>query len=746
MTTTLLPQPAATTTSTAVAGRPPPHSAPGVLDRRACNVEELLLAVPDLANNASLRRQGLQQLLNWLQTNPGEDWQQRWDNAHADETVLVWIREGSANQGKVRTAGLNTLLLLRVVHPSYLVFTAFPFKNLYKIAERVSEAEQFRRLHPAVLQTGCSPESAAHAVVVLTRIMLSRRKHLSDINHTDLLHYADVVRSTGRRAVGLHSAYHLLRALGVLDQAVMPATQPRLGQRSPAELVDRYRVRCSPVRDLLVRYLTERSPALDYLSLNTLSAALVQTFWKDLVRHHPDIDSIHLTPEVTTAWKQRLRTLGDGTVRRDTRTIYMAIRSFYLDIAQWALVEPEIWGVWAAPTPITAMEMRGYSKQRRRSTALIKERTRTLSPAVSVLTDSTYQEHRRTQRLCVAAANIPPGGTFSFEDKLYERPLARLTALGEGHRPIRVRLVGAAKDTVDVAKQEQDAFWAWATVEILRLTGIRLEELLELTHFSLQPYVQPDGTTIPLLHIAASKTDTERLIPCGPELATVLAHVIRRAKNGQPRVPVLQRWDPHEHLLAAPLPLLLQRHSPSGPTPITPSYIYGLLKKAIDNASLTGVDGEPLRYQFAPHDFRRIFATETVRSGLPLHIAAKILGHANLETTRGYVAEYDDDVVNTYLDFLDRRRQQRPSAEQRVATSGEWDDYKRHFAERKMALGTCERGYGTPCIHEHACERCAFLRPDPGQRPRLQDMQDNIRCVLSKQSTTAGSANYEACN
>ena len=123
----------------------------------------------------------------------------------------------------------------------------------------------------------------------------------------------------------------------------MPASQPRLGQRSPAELVDRYQLRCAPVRDLLVHYLTERSPALDYLSLNTLSATLVQTFWKDLERHHPDIDSLRLTPQMTTAWKQRLRTLSDGTVRRDTRTIYMSIRSLYLDIAQWALVEPEIW-------------------------------------------------------------------------------------------------------------------------------------------------------------------------------------------------------------------------------------------------------------------------------------------------------------------------------------------------------------------------------------------------------------------
>ncbi len=34
-----------------------------------------------------------------------------------------------------------------------------------------------------------------------------------------------------------------------------------------------------------------------------------------------------------------------------------------------------------------------------------------------------------------------------------------------------------------------------------------------------------------------------------------------------------------------------------------------------------------------PHEFPRLFATDALRSGLPPHIAAKILGHADLATT-----------------------------------------------------------------------------------------------------------------
>ena len=48
--------------------------------------------------------------------------------------------------------------------------------------------------------------------------------------------------------------------------------------------------------------------------------------------------------------------------------------------------------------------------------------------------------------------------------------------------------------------------------------------------------------------------------------------------------------------------------------------------------------GQPIR--FTPHDFRWLFTTEMVSSGLPLHIAATLLSHLNLDTTRGYTAVF----------------------------------------------------------------------------------------------------------
>ena len=103
--------------------------------------------------------------------------------------------------------------------------------------------------------------------------------------------------------------YRMLRELGIFgDQAPGRLQAFRTaGQLTPGELVDRYQLRCRPVRDLLVDYLSERQPAIDYTSLKNLAYYLAQRFWADLEQHHPGIDSLHLASDVAAAWKQRQR-------------------------------------------------------------------------------------------------------------------------------------------------------------------------------------------------------------------------------------------------------------------------------------------------------------------------------------------------------------------------------------------------------------------------------------------------------
>src|SRR5215813_9563710 len=112
----------------------------------------------------------------------------------------------------------------------------------------------------------------------------------------------------------------------------------------------------------------------------------------------------------------------------------------------------------------------------------------------------------------------------------------------------------------DLSFEEHRGFWTWAMVEVLRHTGIRVEELTELSHHSLIQYKLPaTGELIPLLQIAPSKTDAERLLVAGPELAEVLSAIICRIRDKDGTVPLVVAYDMHELVWLPPMPLLFQR-------------------------------------------------------------------------------------------------------------------------------------------------------------------------------------------
>jgi hypothetical protein len=224
-----------------------------------------------------------------------------------------------------------------------------------------------------------------------------------------------------------------------------------------------------------------------------------------------------------------------------------------------------------------------------------------------------------------------------------------------------------------------------------------------------------------LLQIVPSKTATERLLVVSPDLADVLSVIIRRVRGDTEEVPLVRAYDRRECLWIGPAPLLFQRRFGADHRRICDSTIRNMLNAALAGTGLTDhTDGSPLRY--SPHDFRRIFITDAIMSGLPPHIAQIIAGHRDLNVTMGYKAVYPDEAIQAHLAFLPRRRALRPSEEYRVPTDEEWAEFLGHFEFRKVATGTCGRAFGTPCIHEHSCLRW----PSPAQRPRIAEIHDNL--------------------
>ncbi|WP_329586083.1 site-specific integrase [Streptomyces sp. NBC_01005] len=79
---------------------------------------------------------------------------------------------------------------------------------------------------------------------------------------------------------------------------------------------------------------------------------------------------------------------------------------------------------------------------------------------------------------------------------------------------------------------------------------------------------------------------------------------------------------------------------------------------ALAATGLTNADGEAL--SFSPHDFRRIFVTDAIMHGLPLHTAQVICGHKSIDTTIGYKAIYPAETIEAHRAFITRRRASRP--------------------------------------------------------------------------------------
>ncbi|MFJ8506300.1 tyrosine-type recombinase/integrase [Streptomyces avermitilis] len=191
----------------------------------------------------------------------------------------------------------------------------------------------------------------------------------------------------------------------------------------------------------------------------------------------------------------------------------------------------------------------------------------------------------------------------------------------------------------NLARDESNSFWGWAAVEVLRMTGVRIEELSEISHHSLVQYQLPNtGELVPLLQIAPSKTDEERLLVVSPELADVLSAIICRIRTTDGSVPLVIAYDHYEKVWNPAMPLLFQRKIGLEDRPIPIDGIRTLLQDALAATGFTDATGKPLH--FAPHDFRRIFTTDAVMSGMPPHIAQLVLGHRDINTTMGYKAVY----------------------------------------------------------------------------------------------------------
>lgn len=697
------------------------------------------------------RRRSIRKVAEHLSAFDGLTWQDRWDAAGWDtsEERLASLNPPPSKSWTM-TSGLTWLVGMRVIVPSVLTLrrdTVSDFGMIFR------ECQHDSLLVDVVdrLRTIPTTETQRHrALTELSYLLASQGIPASDLTPGALIHFHHELRKVGKGKTAYEAQvggliWEVFHSMGRFPEGT-PATIRAArhgGPRTVEEFVDYHGVRNTGVRQLLIDYINQRAAlGMDYSTLRGLTGLLVRNFWCVVERINPRQEDLDLTEETYEAWRKEIDTIQTPDGPRPREGIWdllIAVRALYLDVQAWALEDPARWGRWVTRCPIPPVASRGYKAGRRRLAERIADRTRARQPLLDHLVRHVSAEKERLQALReVASASLDVGG-FDFAGARYTHvprlkpkrapakgPRARrgveLEAPPELERPLRV--FGPAGEKINISDQEERAFWTWAAIEVLRLTGIRHEELLELSHLSIRQYRRPNGELVGLLVITPSKTDRERVIPMSPELLHVIAEMVRRHMGNLGAIPLIRRWDPQEREHSEALPYLFQ-HS-SGPLRgvFSTSRVAKLLRAACTAAAKDRQEFEGLA--FTPHDFRRIFATDLVNNGLPIHIGAALLGHANLQATRGYVAVFDEDVVRHYQMHLANRRAMRPEHEYVQVTDSEWQDFEEHFDKRKVELGACGRPYGTPCAHEHACVRCPMLHVEPRMILRLDELEAEL--------------------
>lgn len=449
--------------------------------------EQLLDALASMedrhdAKERARRELAVRLLLDWLAEFDGASWQQGWMASGADAAGRSW-------SGLVQFRGVNKeyrttqmtgavarLILLDAIRPSYSwLFTSFA-GTLYERFREIRDPEGFAALDVVCAQTTprLTPTDRRTAYVQLSRILIHTGGRLVDITLDDCV---EASRAQVQYSHKNHTHwYPLLRQAGILPESTPPSmlSATRRGQLSIAEIVDAQQVQCRPVRDLFVDYLHERAPGLDYSSLVALVSKIVRLFWRDLEIHEPGIDSLHLSDDVARRWKLRLSEVRHGRQRirqprQDLAANLMAVRAFYADLTHWALEDPARWAGWVALSPVTSRDLAKMGKQRQRAVARTHQRTRELAPVLPQLVVRADAQRRSAEALLAASGAAGSSEVFESGDVT----LRRLPPTRSGGRPdvIFAQAVDGDGPRINVTLLDDYAFWAWASIEILRHTG-----------------------------------------------------------------------------------------------------------------------------------------------------------------------------------------------------------------------------------------------------------------------------------
>lgn len=261
----------------------------------------------------------------------------------------------------------------------------------------------------------------------------------------------------------------------------------------------------------------------------------------------------------------------------------------------------------------------------------------------------------------------------------------------------------------------------------------------ELSHLSIRPFRKPSGDVVPLLQVAPSKTEEERVLPVSPALAHVLSRVVQRHTARFGSIPVIARHDYFERSYSPPLPYLFQHHYSTGRGQVfSDGTIRKYLARAAEQPNAPGSSTPTATRCGRP---RTTSGASSSRTWSPTSCPS-ISPTSSPDTAASTPPTATSG--STHRTCSTRTRPSspgvargRPSDEYRQPTPEELRTFAEHFGRRRVELGDCVRPYGSGCTHEHACLRCQFLTVHPGARPRLDSIEADLNGRIKTASEQA---------
>ncbi|MFF9908959.1 hypothetical protein [Streptomyces sp. NPDC013457] len=255
----------------------------------------------DKAHDSRLR--GVRRLLEWLSAFPGTTWQERWMASGSDVMGTRWADLVAAQLQAAELSGLylrrpKKAASLRTVHNElrsgvlHMAGADVIRPALGWLLARQSPAIHHWLLvrdpagHDALRTVaGESWESAVcrTAQGQIASLLLAKGGSVDEITVGDCLELRRTKEERAQsRLPAMSLFYALLKDLGNFPPeapATLRSVTVYTGQASVEMFVDRYQLKCRRVPDLLVEYLSERAPALDFNTLEELSRTLARRFW-----------------------------------------------------------------------------------------------------------------------------------------------------------------------------------------------------------------------------------------------------------------------------------------------------------------------------------------------------------------------------------------------------------------------------------------------------------------------------------